>query len=372
MLRKRSSRVDNDRALYFDIGFDTDKRWKPLRALGRGTFGDVHMFIQDGDPRAQIAVKRIKNVFENSIHLRRAIRELRLTHHLRGHPNIISLLEVDLVTDSLFPGLYCYNDIMDMDLSSILRSRDEALTEHHAPWISYQLLCAVKYMHTAAIVHRDLKPSNILVSRQGIIKVCDFGLARGIIGENYERYKYTDYVTTRWYRAPEIILKVDRYHYGLDMWAVGCIMAELVMHRPLFRGRNSVEQFLRITQTIGHPPYAWFAAAKLTSVWQQCVMRNPEGSGPLNPLSSLIPRSEPPALLETLEKILLYQPELRLTATQALKSSYFNNVRNSIEQLESTPVDVDFELISEDQLLQLLLNEVDLVRNEIHGTKPNL
>ena len=104
----------------------------------------------------------------------------------------------------------------------------------------YQILRGLKYIHTSGIIHRDLKPRNLLVNSNCDLKICDFGLARSI-NESHKTDNLTDYVTTRWYRAPELLLKYTNYTPAIDMWSVGCIFAELLNRKPLFLGTDSAD-----------------------------------------------------------------------------------------------------------------------------------
>lgn len=345
------------RNTFADVGFDVRAPWEPVRALGGGTFGDVCLFRRAAARGSALAaVKRVKGVFDSDVQMRRAVRELKVMNHLRGHPNVASLFDADLVLYSRFPGLYLFLEHMDMDLHAVLRSPDEALTPAHAPHVAYQLLNAVQYMHSAGIVHRDLKPGNVLVTRSGLVKVCDFGLARGMLStepgaDYFDRDKYTDYVTTRWYRAPEIIMRVDKYHYGLDIWAVGCIMAELVRRRPLFRGADSTDQLLRIVDTIGPPPYVHL---KLAAVDPAHV--------PRRPLRAAVVGPEP--LLVMLEGVFVYAPDARPSAAELMTSAYFDGVRSASGDARlPTPCarrfNSAFEHVPSDELLEVLSAEVD-------------
>ena len=130
-----------------------------------------------------------------------------------------------------FEELYIVLDYMDTDLHKIIYSSN-VITDEHIQYFIYQILRGLKYIHSANVIHRDLKPSNILVNSNCHLKICDFGLARG-----YQEADYlTEYVVTRWYRAPEIMCSSDAYDYKIDVWATGCILAELLMRNPIFPG----------------------------------------------------------------------------------------------------------------------------------------
>lgn len=125
---------------------------------------------------------------------------------------------------------------MESDLHAVIRAN--ILEEIHKQYIIYQLLKALKYMHSGAMLHRDIKPSNILLNSDCQVKVCDFGLARSIVqqNDNAQNPVLTDYVATRWYRAPEILLGSTSYTEGVDLWSVGCILGELLSGKPIFPG----------------------------------------------------------------------------------------------------------------------------------------
>lgn len=195
------------------VGFAIDKRYHITSVLGKGTYGVVCSAVEIGSPDGpQIAIKKVMNIFQNPVMVRRAFRELRLMRHFRGHKNIISLLDLDMIATKPYDGLYCYQELMDYDLTKIIRGPIQ-LSEVHVQSFIYQLLCGVKYMHSANVIHRDLKPGNLLVNGQGQLKICDFGLARGVKDEWHVngRVKMTSYVATRWYRAPELILFSNPY-----------------------------------------------------------------------------------------------------------------------------------------------------------------
>ena len=150
-----------------------------------------------------------------------------------------------------FEDVYIISDLMETDLHRIIYSR-QPLSDDHVQYFLYQILRALKYMHSANVLHRDLKPSNLLLNSNCDLKVCDFGLARGVEpGE--DNMELTEYVVTRWYRAPEIMLSCQEYTKAIDVWSVGCIFAELLGRKPLFPGDDYIHQLQIICDKLGTP-----------------------------------------------------------------------------------------------------------------------
>jgi serine/threonine protein kinase len=148
---------------------------------------------------------------------------------------------------------YIVTSLMESDLQKIVASK-QPLSEAHARYFLYEVLRGLKYLHTANVLHRDLKPSNLLVNSNCELAICDFGLARGVTGgEGSREDDLTEYVVTRWYRAPELLTECDVYGKAVDIWSVGCIFAEVLLRKPLFRGRDYIHQLNLIIETLGSP-----------------------------------------------------------------------------------------------------------------------
>lgn len=166
------------------------------------------------------------------------------------HENIVSLVEVLKPEAKVgYNDIYIITELMETDLHKVIYSKQE-LTEEHIQYFIYQLLRGLLYMHSANVLHRDLKPSNLLLNKKCDLKICDLGLARGYTNEEEEK---TEYVVTRWYRAPEVILNASEYSKAVDIWSVGCIMAELLGRTPLFPGEDFLDQIQRIVSILGTP-----------------------------------------------------------------------------------------------------------------------
>lgn len=225
-----------------------------------------------------------------------------------------------------FEDVYIISELMETDLHRIIYSRQE-LSDDHIQYFVYQMLCALKYMHSANVLHRDLKPSNILLNADCSLKVCDFGLARGIADSTPE---LTEYVVTRWYRAPEIMLSCQEYAKAIDVWSVGCIFAELLGTKPLFPGDDYIHQLRIIVDVLGTPSDDDLSFVK--SARALAFMKKQAGK-PKVPFSTLFKDANPDAL-DLLEKMLMFNPQKRITIEQALEHPYMS----SLHSLEDEPV----------------------------------
>jgi p38 MAP kinase len=189
-----------------------------------------------------VAVKKIMKPFSTPVLAKRTYRELKLLKHLR-HENVITLSDIFI---SPLEDIYFVTELLGTDLHRLLTSRP--LEKQFIQYFLYQILRGLKYVHSAGVVHRDLKPSNILVNENCDLKICDFGLAR------IQDPQMTGYVSTRYYRAPEIMLTWQKYDIEVDIWSAGCIFAEMLEGKPLFPGKDHVNQFSIITELLGTPP----------------------------------------------------------------------------------------------------------------------
>jgi p38 MAP kinase len=189
-----------------------------------------------------VAVKKIMKPFSTPVLAKRTYRELKLLKHLR-HENVITLSDIFI---SPLEDIYFVTELLGTDLHRLLTSRP--LEKQFIQYFLYQILRGLKYVHSAGVVHRDLKPSNILVNENCDLKICDFGLAR------IQDPQMTGYVSTRYYRAPEIMLTWQKYDVEVDIWSAGCIFAEMLEGKPLFPGKDHVNQFSIITELLGTPP----------------------------------------------------------------------------------------------------------------------
>lgn len=183
----------------------------------------------------------------------RTLREMKLLRYF-NHENIISILDIQRPRNyDSFTEVYLiqvrhmtgaqdmwvtnsHQELMETDMHRVIRTQD--LSDDHCQYFIYQTLRALKAMHSANVLHRDLKPSNLLLNANCDLKVCDFGLARSAASTDDNSGFMTEYVATRWYRAPEIMLTFKEYTKAIDVWSVGCILAEMLSGKPLFPGKD--------------------------------------------------------------------------------------------------------------------------------------
>uniref|UniRef100_A0A0D9VJW3 Protein kinase domain-containing protein n=3 Tax=Leersia perrieri TaxID=77586 RepID=A0A0D9VJW3_9ORYZ len=216
-------------------------RFKMIKEVGDGTFGSVWRAInkQNGEVVAVKKMKRKYYSFEECMSLRE-VKSLRRMNH----PNIVKLKEVIRENDIL----YFIMEYMECNLYQLMKDRVKPFSEAEVRNWCFQIFQALAYMHQRGYFHRDLKPENLLVSKD-VIKLADFGLAREVSSVP----PYTEYVSTRWYRAPEVLLQSSVYDSAVDMWAMGAIMAELLTLHPLFPGTSEADEILKICNVIGSP-----------------------------------------------------------------------------------------------------------------------
>jgi len=254
------------------------------------------------------------------------------------HESIIRLLDV-------FPSqneadLYLVFEFMDSDLHNANASN--ILEEEHKQYIIYQLLKALLFIHSSGIVHRDIKPENLLLNTSCQLKVADFGLARSLQCEgDASNYPMTEYIATRWYRAPEIVLGSTVYSKAVDMWAVGCIIAELYIGRPLFPGKSTVDQINRIMEITGRPTeqqvdeiFGGSSAHLLLEKVSRTMTRS---------IESLLPNANEDAI-DLVKRLLQFCPKDRLTIEQTLQHPYVAKYREPTEEMAAAnPVTIPLD-----------------------------
>ncbi|KAG7385487.1 hypothetical protein PHYPSEUDO_001437 [Phytophthora pseudosyringae] len=347
----RDTKRDNHQFRVGNTNFDVPKRYQMIKAVGQGAYGCV-IAASDTETGQALAIKNIPNAFNDLIDAKRILREIRLMRHL-NHPNLVNLLDL-LRPPTLqeFNDVYIVTDLMETDLHRVIHS-NQSISDDHVQYFLYQMLVAINYVHSAEVLHRDLKPSNILVNSDCDLKLCDFGLARGIQGMDSG---LTEYVVTRWYRAPELLLS-SKYDKQMDVWAIGCILAEMLGRRPLFPGHDYLHQLKIIMDVVGSPSEDSLDFITNPKA-KRFILRQPKK--PKVPLSSVYPRATPQCL-DLLEKMLVFDPRKRITIQEALAHPYLSMVRDrSVEKTCPTPFDFAFENtdLTKQKLQELIFEDV--------------
>jgi serine/threonine protein kinase len=302
----------------------------------------------DKQKEQYVAIKKCKKIFHSRTMAKRALREIRILR-LLDHENVISLKCVlHSMTDSTFTEMYIIFEIMQTDLAMIIRS-SQVLCDTHVQCFVHQMLLGLQYLQGHQIVHRDIKPRNLLVNSNCQLKIADFGLARVYSPDNENKIvAMTEYVTTRWYRAPEVIVGWHRYDYAVDMWAVGAIIAELMGRVPIFAGGDSAKQLDLIIRTLGSPDEAFIALCRKPT--HRKFLRKHVNVGQLASLEEKYPHANPRAIA-LMSKLLVIDPAKRPTASEALASPWMEplNDGSSTVVLPYTDEDIRREFEYEDK-----------------------
>ncbi|CAN6713061.1 unnamed protein product [Malus baccata var. baccata] len=306
----------------------------PIRPIGRGAYGIVCAAV-NSDTHEEVAIKKIGNAFDNIIDAKRTLREIKLLRHM-DHENVISIKDiVRPPKKETFNDVYVVYELMDTDLHQIIRS-DQPLTDDHCQYFLYQLLRGLKYVHSANVLHRDLKPSNLLLNANCDLKIGDFGLARTTSETDF----MTEYVVTRWYRAPELLLNCSEYTAAIDIWSVGCILGEIMTREPLFPGKDYVHQLRLITELIGSPDDASLGFLRSDNA-RRYAKQLPQFRR--QQFAARFPNMSPGAV-DLLEKMLVFDPSRRITVDEALCHPYLLSLHdNNDEPICARPFHFDFE-----------------------------
>lgn len=286
------------------------KRYEKISFIGEGQFATVYK-ARDKETDRVVAIKKIKigNYQEAKDGVNRtALREIKLLRELH-HENVIAMLDV-YGKDSSISLVF---EIMETDLEQILQERKIWLSFAHIKAYILMTLKGVEYLHKNFILHRDLKPNNLLLDKNNVLKIADFGLAR-TFGSPSRVYSHQ--VVTRWYRAPELLLGSHMYGTGIDIWAIGCILAELFKREPLFPGDSDIDTLDKIVTLLGAPTEKnWKGVTQLPDY----IEFNVPKVEPLSDRFSALQQDD----LDILESMLRLDPNERCNTTEALKMSYF-------------------------------------------------
>ncbi|XP_058091760.1 mitogen-activated protein kinase 9-like [Magnolia sinica] len=326
--------------------------------VGKGSYGVVGSAI-DNHNGERVAIKKINDVFEHVSDATRILREIKLLRLLR-HPDIVEIKHIMLPPSRReFKDIYVVFELMESDLHQVIKANDD-LTPEHYQFFLYQLLRSLKYIHSANVFHRDLKPKNILANADCKLKICDFGLARVSFNDAPSAIFWTDYVATRWYRAPELCGSFfSKYTPAIDIWSIGCIFAEMLTGKPLFPGKNVVHQLDLMTDLLGTSPPE--SIARIRNEKARRYLSNMRKKPPV-PFSQKFPGVDPLAL-RLLERLLAFDPKDRPSAAEALADPYFYGLANVDREPSTQPISkLEFEFerrkLGKDDVRELIYREI--------------
>ncbi|KAI5568791.1 hypothetical protein BDE02_12G036900 [Populus trichocarpa] len=342
----------------FFTEYGEGNRYQVQEVVGKGSYGVVGSAI-DTHTGEKVAIKKINDVFEHVSDATRILREIKLLRLLR-HPDIVEIKHIMLPPSRReFRDIYVVFELMESDLHQVIKANDD-LTPEHYQFFLYQLLRGLKYIHTANVFHRDLKPKNILANADCKLKICDFGLARVSFNDAPSAIFWTDYVATRWYRAPELCGSFfSKYTPAIDTWSIGCIFAEMLTGKPLFPGKNVVHQLDLMSDLLGTP-----SPESLSRIRNEKARRylSSMRKKPPVPFSQKFPNVDPLAL-RLLERLLAFDPKDRPSAEEALADPYFNGLSNVEREPSTQPISkLEFEFerrkLTKDDVRELIYREI--------------
>ena len=355
--------------------FIVSKKYVFIKRLGQGAYGVVCACL-DTSNNKKVAIKKIPNAFEDLVDAKRIVREIKLLRFF-NHINIVNLVDVQKPENETgFDDIYFATEFMETDLHKVIYSKQK-LTDEHIQYFIYQILRGTLYFHSAKVIHRDLKPANILANKNCDLKICDFGLDHGKIKDDdktvqnlidnpslpieysnsiiYDDSKreLNDRSISRWYRAPEAILNPDNYDKPVDIWSIGCILAELLGRQPLFPADNYLDELQKIISVLGSPSDSdlEFINDQKTKTFVSRLAKRTKQS------FNLMFSNANPVALDLLGKMLTFSPKKRYTVEQCISHPYFEGLHDP-EQEPTADSTFDFSFDKESLSKEKLRNMI--------------
>ena len=366
------------------IKFTIEEKYEFIKQIGLGSFSAVCSCYDRKDNR-NVAIKKVTNAFDDLEDARHILREIKLLSFF-DHDNIVTLLDVAKPENKLnYNDVYVITDLMETDLHRVIYSRQE-LTDEHIQYFIYQILRGTLYFHSANVIHRDLKPANILANKNFDLKICDFGLDHGKIKDDdksvlnlienpslpieysnniiYDDSKreLNDRNISRWYRAPEAILSPDDYKKPVDIWSIGCILAELLGRQPLFPADNNLDELQKIISVLGSPSdndLEFITDTKIKNFVNRLAKRTKQSF-------NLMFSNANPVALDLLGKMLTFSPKKRYTVEQCISHPYFEGLHDP-EQEPTAESTFDFSFDKDSLTKEKLRHMIYEQSMKFHG-----
>uniref|UniRef100_A0A7S4SRZ8 Protein kinase domain-containing protein n=1 Tax=Alexandrium monilatum TaxID=311494 RepID=A0A7S4SRZ8_9DINO len=298
--------------------FEVPHRYRLVKPVGQAAHSAACL-ARDVVTGEECSIRKVEDVFEHLTAARRTLRELRLLRHLR-HENVMDVMSIFLPGSKRdFEDLYVVSEVKDTDLASVLRSK-HTLSDEQNQFLLYQTLRGMKYVHSAGVVHGYLEPGSLLVNAACELRVCDFGLAKvSFEDKRLQTCPMTEYVSKRWYRAPEVLCSWVNYDSAIDVWSIGCVFAEMLLRRPLFPGDNAQHLLKLVVALLGTPSSEEQDAIPSESC-RRFVGSLPHSEGRCR--EAFAGASE--EAFDLLRSMLQFSPRSRVTVPQALERPYLD------------------------------------------------
>uniref|UniRef100_A0A914WJJ6 Protein kinase domain-containing protein n=1 Tax=Plectus sambesii TaxID=2011161 RepID=A0A914WJJ6_9BILA len=349
------------RKLQIEFKLDTSP-YEGVVAIGVGAFGTVCEAI-DQRTDARVAIKKIVHASATSTLARRTLREVYVLRHIH-HDNLVILLDMFQNRGSLGTDVYLVMELMEGNLDYVIRS-NQIMDNNLIAFFLYQILRGLRYLHKAGIAHRDLKPSNLLVNSDCHLRIGDFGMAKlsqiDEFNEEVEEHSFymTQQIATLPYRAPELLFSIPEHSMNVDIWATGCIFAEMVLRHELFAGHNVSSQIKILVMNMGTPSVRF--KEMITSRETRWLLED-IGSMEARQWNDILEHQATPEAQNLIELMVQLNPWERVNAEMALNHPYLRNVkRHDDEKICPFKVKMDMAAVdnmSHEELIETLSSEL--------------
>ncbi|XP_062940580.1 cyclin-dependent kinase 9-like [Cynocephalus volans] len=302
---------------------DDVSKYEKLAKIGQGTFGEVFK-AKHRQTGKEVALKKVLIKNEKEGFPITTLREIKILQVLK-HENVINLIEICRTKTSLYNhskgSIYLVFDFCEHDLAGLLSNAFVKFTLSEIKRVMQMLLNGLYFIHMNKILHRDMKAANVLITRDGVLKLADFGLARAFsLNKNSQRSRFTNHVVTLWYRPPELLLGEWDYGPPIDLWGAGCIMAEMWTRNPIMQGNTEQQQLVLISQLCGSiTPEVWPNVGKYQLFEKLDLVKGQKRKVK----ERLKPYVRDPHALDLIDKLLVLDPAQRINSDDALNHDFF-------------------------------------------------